>query len=78
MKRKLYPSIVIFRHIEKGYLPKKGADTMNITERAIHAELKFLILHSAMMIQDGYTDQDVISRLMEAVDLLDNTEPNRR
>jgi hypothetical protein len=51
---------------------------MNITDRAIHAELKFLILHSAMMIQDGYTDQDVISRLMEAVDLLDNTEPNNR
>jgi hypothetical protein len=51
---------------------------MNIVERTVHAQLKYMILESAMMIQDGYTDQDVISRLMEAVDLLDNTEPNRR
>jgi hypothetical protein len=51
---------------------------MSLTERTLHAELKFLILESAMMIQDGYTDQDVISRLMEAVDLLDNTEPKNR
>jgi hypothetical protein len=51
---------------------------MNFTDRLIHAELKYLILDAAMRVQDGYTDQDVISRLMEAVDLLDNTEPNRR
>jgi hypothetical protein len=50
---------------------------MDLTKRAIHAELKFLILDVAMRIQDGYTDQDVISRLMEAVDLLDNTKPKK-
>jgi hypothetical protein len=51
---------------------------MDLTEKAIYAELKFLILDAAMRIQDGYTDQDVISRLMEAVDLLDNAEPKNR
>ncbi|MGF2617771.1 hypothetical protein ACQUWN_19510 [Rossellomorea aquimaris] len=51
---------------------------MNLTERVIHAELKYLILQSALIIQDGNTDQDVISRLVEAVELLDNTEPKRR
>jgi hypothetical protein len=52
---------------------------MDIAERTVHAQLKYMILESVvMMIQDGYTDQDVINRLREDVDLLDNTEPNNR
>jgi hypothetical protein len=51
---------------------------MNLSERTVHAELKYMVLESAMMIQDGYTDQDVINRLLEVVELLDNTQPLRR
>jgi hypothetical protein len=50
---------------------------MNLSERTVHAQLKYMVLESAMMIQDGYTDQDVINRLMEIAELLDNTEPSR-
>jgi hypothetical protein len=51
---------------------------MNLSERTVHTELKYMVLESAMMIQDGYTDQDVINRLLEVVELLDNTQPLRR
>jgi hypothetical protein len=49
---------------------------MNLSERTVHAQLKYMALESAMMIQDGYTDQDVINRLLEIVELLDNTQPS--
>jgi hypothetical protein len=50
----------------------------DIAERTVHAQLKYMILESAMMIQDGYTDQDVINRLMEVVELIDSTDPKHR
>ncbi|MBM7585803.1 hypothetical protein JOC86_002345 [Bacillus pakistanensis] len=44
---------------------------MNLAEQTLKAQIKYMVLESAMMIQDGYTDQDVINRLMEIVELLD-------
>lgn len=52
-----------------------GADTMNITEKVIWAEIKLKVLYAAMMINDGYTNDDVINQLMEIVDLLENIQP---
>lgn len=48
---------------------------MNITEKVIWAELKFRVLEAAMMLNDDYTNEDVIAKLMEVVELLDNTQP---
>jgi len=48
---------------------------MKLSEKALWAKLKFLVLESAMMINDGYTDEEVIVRLLEIVELLDNTFP---
>ncbi|MDF1509701.1 hypothetical protein PZE06_16295 [Robertmurraya sp. DFI.2.37] len=48
---------------------------MNITEKVFWAELKLKVLYAAMMINDGYTNEDVINQLMEILDLLENTKP---
>ncbi len=48
---------------------------MNLTNRVIWAEIKLKILQSAMMINDGYSDEEVIAHLMEAVEILENTQP---
>ncbi|MBB6446511.1 hypothetical protein [Bacillus benzoevorans] len=48
---------------------------MNLTNQALWAELKFKVLESALMLQDGYSDNEVIGKLMEVVEILNNTEP---
>lgn len=48
---------------------------MNLTNRVIWSEIKLKILQSAMMINDGYSDEEVIAHLMEAVEILENTQP---
>lgn len=48
---------------------------MNLTGKVIWAELKLKTLEAAMMINDGYTNDEVVSKLMEVVELLDNTQP---
>lgn len=48
---------------------------MDITKKVIWAELKLKTLEAAMMINDGYTNDEVISKLLEVVELLDNTQP---
>ena len=48
---------------------------MNLNQKAIWAQLKYLVLESAMMIQDGYTGDDVIANLMKVAEILENTEP---
>lgn len=48
---------------------------MNLTYQTLWAELKLRILESAMMLQDDYSNDDVIAKLLEAVDILDNTIP---
>ncbi|MBT2680019.1 hypothetical protein J7E38_13475 [Bacillus sp. ISL-35] len=50
---------------------------MNLDHEVLWAELKLKILQSAMMINDGYSNEEVIQQLLEAVDILDNTEPRR-
>ncbi|USK43565.1 hypothetical protein [Cytobacillus oceanisediminis] len=48
---------------------------MNLTDKVVWAEIKLKILQSAMMINDGYSDEEVIAHLMEAVEILENTQP---
>ncbi|MGM0903099.1 MAG: hypothetical protein ACQEXB_18620 [Bacillota bacterium] len=48
---------------------------MNLNQKLIWAEIKQKVLESAVMISDGYTDDDVIAKLIEVIDLLENTEP---
>jgi hypothetical protein len=48
---------------------------MNINEKVIWAELKFKVLEAAMMLNNDYTNEDVTERLMEVIELLDNTQP---
>jgi len=50
---------------------------MNLTEKAIWAEIKLKVLESAVMLNEGYTNEDVTEKLMEIVNLLENTEPRR-
>ncbi|WP_192912998.1 hypothetical protein [Bacillus mesophilum] len=48
---------------------------MDITQKVIWAEIKLKVLESAMMLNYDYSNADVTEKLMEIVDLLDNTEP---
>ncbi|WP_370225249.1 hypothetical protein [Cytobacillus sp.] len=48
---------------------------MNLTDKVVWAEIKLKILQSAMMINDGYSDEEVIAHLLEAVEILENTQP---
>ncbi|WP_313804739.1 hypothetical protein [Cytobacillus sp.] len=48
---------------------------MNLTNKVIWAELKLKVLESAMMLNDEYANEDVIAKLMEVVEILDNTQP---
>ncbi|MBM4762745.1 hypothetical protein [Bacillus sp. B15-48] len=48
---------------------------MNLNQKLIWAEVKHKVLESAVMISDGYAADDVIAKLMEVVELLENTEP---
>lgn len=48
---------------------------MNLVKQVIWAELKLKTLEAAMMINENYTNDEVISKLMEVVELLDNTQP---
>jgi hypothetical protein len=48
---------------------------MKFTVKVIWAELKLKVLESAMMLDDGYTNEDVIDKLLEIVEQLDNTQP---
>ncbi|QVY60970.1 hypothetical protein [Cytobacillus gottheilii] len=48
---------------------------MDITQKVIWAEIKLKVLESAMMLNDDYSNADVTEKLMEIVELLDNTEP---
>jgi hypothetical protein len=49
---------------------------MDIIHKVIWTELKLKVLESAMMISDDYSNDDVIAKLMEIVDLLENTDQN--
>ncbi|MCQ6275786.1 hypothetical protein JMM81_12555 [Bacillus sp. V3B] len=49
---------------------------MCITDKVIWTELKLKVLESAMMLQDGYSQDEVIAKLLEVIELLDNTQPN--
>jgi hypothetical protein len=40
---------------------------MNLTQKTLLAQLKFLILESAMMINDGYNNDEVIENLLKIV-----------
>jgi len=48
---------------------------MNLIQKTIWAEIKHKVLQSAVMLNDGYTNEDVTEKLMEIVELLENTEP---
>ncbi|MFE8697936.1 hypothetical protein ACFYKT_16465 [Cytobacillus sp. FJAT-53684] len=48
---------------------------MNFTQKVIWAEIKLKVLESAMMLNDEYATDDVIAKLMEVVEILENTEP---
>lgn len=45
---------------------------MTLTDLAIWAELKSLILNSAVMINDEYEKEEIIEKLMEAIQLMDD------
>lgn len=47
---------------------------MNLTDKMIWAELKYKVLESAVMLNDDYSKEDVIAKLMEVVEILDDTE----
>ncbi|WP_342488567.1 hypothetical protein MKX67_18520 [Cytobacillus sp. FSL W7-1323] len=49
---------------------------MNFTEKAIWAEIKYNILLAALHIENGESNDLVLSKLLEVVSLLENTEPN--
>lgn len=48
---------------------------MNLTEKLIWAELRYKLLESAVMINDGYPKDEVIKHLMDLITFLENTEP---
>ena len=48
---------------------------MNLNQKAIWVQLKYLVLESALMINDGYSNEEVISNLFKVVELLNQTEP---
>ncbi|MDF2790481.1 MAG: hypothetical protein K0S80_3582 [Neobacillus sp.] len=48
---------------------------MNLTQKTLLAQLKFLVLESAMMVGDDYSRDEVISNLFKVVELLDHIEP---
>lgn len=48
---------------------------MDLTNKVICAELKLKVLESTMMLNDEYSTEDVIAKLMEVVEILDNTQP---
>lgn len=50
---------------------------MNLNQKLIWAEIRLKVLESAVMLNEGYTNEDVTEKLMEIVDLLENTEPRR-
>jgi len=51
---------------------------MNLTDLAIQAELKHLILQSAVMVNDGENKETIIENLMSAVRLIEDNPPSYR
>jgi hypothetical protein len=51
-----------------------GVTPVNLTQKVLWAQLKFLVLESAMMINDSYSNDEVISNLLKVVDILEETE----
>lgn len=51
---------------------------MNLTELAIQAELKHLILQSAVMVNDGEDKETIIENLMCAVQLIEDNQSSHR
>lgn len=49
---------------------------MSILDKTIWAEIKFNILLAALHIENGESNDLVLSKLLEVVELLENTEPN--
>lgn len=47
---------------------------MNLTEKLIWAELRYKVLESAVMVNDQYSSEEVLAKLIEVVDLLDNLQ----
>lgn len=50
---------------------------MTLTDLAIQAELKHLILQSAVMVNDGEDKEEIIANLMNAVQLMDDNYQGR-
>ncbi|MBS4172081.1 hypothetical protein [Bacillus sp. FJAT-49736] len=48
---------------------------MDFAEKALWAELKYKVYLAALMVNDGYTNEDVIDQLMEIVQILENSTP---
>ncbi|MEK5425332.1 hypothetical protein [Cytobacillus sp. FSL R7-0680] len=49
---------------------------MNLTNKVIWAEIKYNILLAALHIENDESNDLVLSKLLEVVSLLENTEPN--
>lgn len=47
---------------------------MCLTQKTLWAELKYKVLESVLMLNDGYSQDDVIAKLLEIVEILENTE----
>ncbi|MDQ0186367.1 hypothetical protein [Cytobacillus kochii] len=48
---------------------------MNLIDRVIWAEIKFRILEAVMNLENGESNDLVISKLSKVVEILENTEP---
>lgn len=51
---------------------------MTLTDLAIQAELKHIILQSAVMVNDGESKEIIIENLMSAVQLIEDNQPSHR
>ena len=51
---------------------------MDLTDLAIQAELKHIILQSAVMVNDGESKETIIEKLMSAVQLIEDHPPSYR
>lgn len=47
---------------------------MDLTEKLIWAELRYKVLESAVMVNDQYSNEEVLTKLLEILDLIDNTQ----
>lgn len=48
---------------------------MKIIEKAIWAELKYKVLLTAVMINDGYSEEEVLKHILEITEYMETTQP---